>query len=388
MVVPRPDRLTLLLGLVVFTDTFGYAIVVPLLPFAAQEFGAPDLVIGGIFASYSLCQLVAAPLLGSWSDRYGRKPLLLASLLGTAAGFALLVVANSVTLVLLSRLIDGATAGNISIINSTILDRYGSAEWERRFSYLASETGGGILAGLLVSAVLAPRGLAAAAAVALGLSLLSSWFTWRLFPETAGHQAPARAGDAWHRIGAQVHEELVRRGLMTCLVCSVVQACFLLALPLFLARQTGLDVQGSSATIAVLFGLAALFQVAVLPRLVNVLGNRRSVLAGFGLVALGALSLSGAATQVQVLVGGAMAMWGLSSLAPTVTALVARRNPDLERGALMGLNQSITSAGQLLGPPLGYAALSISPTVGYSVACALLALLGLAVTLPLSDRDG
>src|SRR5207244_2560238 len=138
------------------------AIVVPLLPFAAQQFGAADVTIGALFASYSLCQLVAAPLLGTWSDRFGRRPLLLASLLGTAAGFALLIGARSVPTLLLSRLIDGGTAGNISIINSTVLDRNAPGEWESRFAYLSSATGAGILAGLVVSAVLASQGLGVA----------------------------------------------------------------------------------------------------------------------------------------------------------------------------------------------------------------------------------
>src|SRR4051794_122349 len=88
---PSPTRITLILCLLVGIDTFSYAVLLPLLPFAAERSGASVLPIGGLFASYSIGQLLAAPLLGAWSDRVGRRPILLLSQAGSGLGFALLL---------------------------------------------------------------------------------------------------------------------------------------------------------------------------------------------------------------------------------------------------------------------------------------------------------
>src|SRR5262249_32337556 len=101
---------------------FGYAIVVPVLPYAARSFGASTVAVGAMFASYSLCQLVSAPVIGGISDRFGRRALLLVSQSGSVIGFAIMALAQSVLPLFVSRSMDGPTAGNISIVWAAVLD--------------------------------------------------------------------------------------------------------------------------------------------------------------------------------------------------------------------------------------------------------------------------
>jgi MFS family permease len=108
--------------LVVLIDVLGLMIILPLLPFYSEQFGATPFVVGMLISSYALCQLVSAPLLGRWSDHMGRKPLLIVSQVGTCLGFLLLALANSLPLIFLSRIIDGLTAGNISLAQAYISD--------------------------------------------------------------------------------------------------------------------------------------------------------------------------------------------------------------------------------------------------------------------------
>ncbi|RME61822.1 MAG: MFS transporter, partial [Caldilineae bacterium] len=115
-------RALAIIFLIIFVNLLGFGIVIPLLPFYADAVGASPLQIGFLFASYSLCQILASPLLGSWSDRYGRRPILLASLLGTVISFALLAVANSLALLFAARIIDGLSGGNISTARAYISD--------------------------------------------------------------------------------------------------------------------------------------------------------------------------------------------------------------------------------------------------------------------------
>ena len=107
---------------IVVLDLLGFSLVLPLLPFYAERFGASDVAIGMLVAVYPLAQLFGAPLLGRLSDRYGRRPVLLASIFGTAVGFVVLGAASALWMLFASRIIDGATGGNLSVAQAYIAD--------------------------------------------------------------------------------------------------------------------------------------------------------------------------------------------------------------------------------------------------------------------------
>jgi MFS family permease len=370
------QRLAYLPAILVFTDTFGYAIVLPLLPLAAAHRGAGPLAIGALFATYSLLQLVCAPWLGHLSDRYGRKPVLLGSLAGSAAGFALML-APGYPLLLLSRVIDGATAGNISIANSIILDRFPRRDWGRRFTVMSSATGAGIVAGVSVSAALAPFGLAGAAITAIGLCGVSATVLWVLLPETSRRDgAPRRP---------RVPVPRIQLAFPSGLVATTLQSAFLLTLPLFLFRVLGWRETQSTVAIAVLIAVAAAVQIVAVGRLLRRVGPRSGAIAGFVLLAMSGLGLALASTPVTVLAAATIAVLGVALLSPAVPTLIGVQNDQLAEGELMGVNQSIASAGQMAGPLLGYGALIFSPA-GYGAVCTVLAAGGLALTYPIRAR--
>jgi len=359
---------------------FGYAIVVPVLPFAARRFGAGTLAVGAIFASYSLCQLVSAPVLGGISDRYGRRLLLLISQSGSVIGFAIMALAGSVWPLFLSRIIDGLTAGNISIIWASVLDHYPRPAWGRRFANLTTATGLGILLGLVTSSILARYGLAVVAWVAVALILFNMVITVRAFPERVTIRAPIPGSRLLADLIGHPRHVMVRRVVGAGLLSTIDQSAFLLALPLFLAQLLHFQAQASAVTITVLFALAAAFQVLFLGPVVTRVGDRRAALAGFALMILGGSGLAAARTLGLVLVAGTLVMWGIVLVNPSLTALLGAANRTLDEGAIMGINQSIASAGQLLGPLIGYGGIALFSTRGYGTVCALLAIAGLTLS--------
>src|ERR1041384_807839 len=113
----QPSAMTrplLIIFLTIFVNLVGFGIIIPLLPFYAETFGATPLTIGLLFAVFSLCQLAAAPALGDLSDRYGRRPALIFRLAGTVVSFVMLAIAHSIAMLFAARIVDGLSGGNIS----------------------------------------------------------------------------------------------------------------------------------------------------------------------------------------------------------------------------------------------------------------------------------
>jgi MFS family permease len=282
-----------------------------------------------------------------------------------------------------SRIIDGLTAGNISTANATVLDRYRREEWAGRFAQLGSATGAGIVIGLLASSAVADRGLGAAALAALGLALASAILTAVLLPETRHVRAQRSVGELRRTLGRSGPRGL-RRTVAAAVVSMTVQAGFLVGLPLYLMRTLGYHEQAATTFLAALVGGAAVFQLGVLPWLLRAAGERRSALAGFAAVAAGA-ALCATANDLPVVVAGAgLAIAGVVTLNPAFSALIGRRGETGDEGALMGINQSAATVGQLLGPLVGYGALAVAATLGFGLVFLILAVLGLAITFTLA----
>ena len=108
--------------LIVFVDLLGFGIILPLLPYIAEQYHASPFTTGLLGATYSLFQLLSGPILGRLSDRYGRKKLLALSQAGSALGYLILGLSNSLPLLFMARIIDGVTGGNISIAQAFIAD--------------------------------------------------------------------------------------------------------------------------------------------------------------------------------------------------------------------------------------------------------------------------
>src|SRR3954469_1106115 len=169
--------------LIVVVDVLGLTIMFPLLPFYAEHFGASPTVVGLLVSSYALCQLVAGPVLGQISDQVGRKPVLLVSQLGTFAGFLVLATAPNLFFLFVGRVIDGLTAGNLSIAQAYIADVTAPKDRARSFAVIGIAFGIGFLIGPGLSGYLSAHyGFHVPILGAAGLSLTSILGTTFLLP--------------------------------------------------------------------------------------------------------------------------------------------------------------------------------------------------------------
>jgi DHA1 family tetracycline resistance protein-like MFS transporter len=143
---------------IVFIDLLGFGMILPFLPFYAKEYGASDLVIGVLIASYPAAQVVGAPILGRLSDRFGRRPILFLSILGTAFSYLMLAFANSLGMLFASRILDGVTGGNISVAQSYITDITDRKDRARGLGLIGAAFGLGFILGPAFAGLLTPAG--------------------------------------------------------------------------------------------------------------------------------------------------------------------------------------------------------------------------------------
>ena len=188
--------------LIVLVDILGMTIMIPLLPFYAEHFGASATQVGLLISTYAFCQLLAGPFLGSWSDRMGRrKPLLIVSQLGTSVGFLILASATSLWIVFLSRVIDGLTAGNLSLAQAYIADVTEPKDRARSFGFLGIAFGVGFLIGPAISGFLSQYGYTYPILAAAALSATSVICTATLLPKKEMHIGGDATGPAGKRLG-------------------------------------------------------------------------------------------------------------------------------------------------------------------------------------------
>ena len=385
--------------LTVFVDVLGLTLMLPLLPFYAEHFGASPLVATILGASYAACQLVSGPLLGRLSDRVGRKPVLLVSQAGTCAAFLTIGFSNSLWMLFLGRMIDGATAGNLSIAQAYISDVTRPQNRTKAFALIGIAFGSGFLIGPAISGLLAKRfGYSAPAFGAAGLSLLSIILTATLLPNAAeaakmkaaireldAGSAPAKeapaAGARTLALGRFMGRPEPRRRLLQFFAFTTSFAVLTGGLALFLERQLGFDVEKVGYVFMASGLVGGLIQGGIIGRLAKKLGEPKLALLGFVTMAAGYVFLGAATTIPLLLVMVVVSSFGVAVTRPSLTTLLTKSVGHDEQGAALGTSQSLQSISQIVGQPTAGFLIEHHQLAAYGIAAAAFALVGVVLSL-------
>lgn len=375
--------------LTVFVDVLGLTLVLPLLPFYAEHFGASPLVVGLLASSFAVCQLISGPILGRASDRLGRKPVLLVSQCGTLAAFLMLGFANSLTMLFIGRIIDGLTAGNLSIAQAYISDVTRPENRTRAFALIGIAFGTGFLIGPAISGVLAHRfSYGAPAFVAAGLSALSILFTSTLLPANphrpdagvADGPAPP-AGQRTLAFGRFFSRPEPRRRLMQFFAFSLSFSTLIGGLALFLERRFSFDVEKTGLVFGFSGLIGILIQGGLIGRLVKQLGEAKLALIGFIAMSVGYGLLGFAYALPMLLALVAIAGFGSAVNRPSITTLLTKSVGRGEQGAALGASQSLGSIAQIAGPLTAGFLIEHQQLTAYGITAASFALLGALLSL-------
>ena len=394
--------------LVVVVDVLGLTIMLPLLPFYAEHFGATPAVVGLLVSTYALCQLVAGPVLGQLSDHLGRKPVLMASQLGTFAGFLVLAWAPNLLIVFVARIIDGLTAGNLSIAQAYIADVTAPKERARAFAVIGIAFGIGFLIGPGASGYLTNHyGYHVPILCAAALSLLSICGTAFLLPAVPPHpegiapasaeqemEAPVAPGGKrlklldWSQYVGYFRRPALGGLLVEFFLFTFAFATFTSGFALFAERRfTWHGEPFGPKQVGYVFMYSGLLGVLVQGAmrqgtLVRRIGEVRLVTLGLLCGALGYALLGFSFNVLPLLIAATFASFGTGVLRPALTSLISQSVPRSEQGVVLGLNQSLLSVAQIVGPAIAGALIEH----GHLTAWALWAALILAVALVLNLR--
>ena len=360
-VARRPSLVPIFL--IVAVDILGFTIILPLLPFYAERLGASAQTVGFLVSTYAVCQLVSGPLLGRASDRIGRRPMLLLSQAGTLVGFLVLAWSRVLWVVFLSRVIDGATAGNISLAQAYVADVTEPEERSKSFAVIGIAFGLGFLIGPAISGFLAQFGYQYPIYVAAGLSATSILATYLLLPGGSpggsGERATGRLAVLdWGNYARYFKDpalaSLLWRFFLFILSFSMFVSCFaLFAERRFVwdGRPFGPKEVGYVYAFSGFLGI--IVQGGLIGRLVKKVGEKR--LARWGFVAA-AVGFSGLVFTFQIpalLVAAAVISFGTGVLRPVLTSLITQRTGKAEQGTVLGLTQSLASVSQIVAPAVG-----------------------------------
>src|ERR1044072_4220492 len=176
----------LLIFITILIDLIGFGIVIPVLPYyvGKEPFNATPLTFGWLVASFSIMQFIFSPILGKLSDKYGRRPILFLSLIGTGIGFLVLGFATTMWMVFAGRILDGITGGNISTAQAYIADVTTPENRARGMGMIGAAFGIGFVLGPAIGGILSPFGLAVPFYFAAGLAFVNAALLYFVLPET------------------------------------------------------------------------------------------------------------------------------------------------------------------------------------------------------------
>ena len=337
----------------IFIDLIGFGIIIPLLPFYAESFGATAFTIGMLSTSFSLMQFVFSPLWGRWSDKIGRKPIILVGLMGSCLSYLVMALAGSLPLLFLGRIIGGIAGANIPTAQAYIADVTTPDNRAKGMGMVGAAFGLGFIFGPALGGVLSRISPETPMWFASALCLANFVAAWFLLPESRQANAETKSLGQLEAFRHAFAKPALLILLSLYFLVTLAFSGFESTFAIFSEATFGFK----AATIGFVFTfigvILALVQGVLVGRVVKVLPERRLVPLALFAIALG-IGLIPFAWNVPSLLGalGIMAL-GMGFNSPALSSMVSRLSDKNDQGGILGLAQSLSSLGRTVGPAWG-----------------------------------
>jgi DHA1 family tetracycline resistance protein-like MFS transporter len=348
----------LTLFIVCVIDVLGFGVIVPLIPYIGSRFDASPALITAILGTHALCQLIAAPVWGRLSDRYGRRPILMFSLAGACVSYAILGFAPDIAWVLASRVLGGLMAGNISAAMAYASDISTPQDRAKALGTIGAAIGIGFMMGPAIGGLLAGENLATAsfvrpALVSMALSLFAIALVALRLPEshTAEHRAHALAAGGRRSPLALVRELPALRYVTLAALCvATAQAIFESIFALWALARFGYGPRTVGLFMFALAIVPVIMQGGLVRVIVPRFGEYNVAYAGITAFVIG-MAIAAAAPGIEIAtIGLVICGAGSGAFNPSGSALASKQASGSNRGSVMGVYQSSSSLGRVIGP--------------------------------------
>ena len=357
----------------VFIDLVGFGIVIPVLPFYAEgtAFNATPRTVGLLFASYSIMQLIFSPILGGLSDKHGRRPVLLLSIIGTGIGFLILGLARTILMLFIGRILDGITGGNISTAQAYIADVTTKENRAKGMGLIGAAFGLGFIFGPAIGGILSRWGIQVPFFFAAALCFANALLLYFRLPETVTADHPAKNSAAGGRSLRNVFRSLKQPRLAFVLIIYflfiVAFSIMTTSFSLYTMFRFGYDAQHTGYLFAYVGLIAVIIQGGLIGRLVKRFGELPLVIFGAFCFAISLFAVPfvgpAAGGLAGLLIGGGVFSMGNSLATPALTSLASKSVGAAEQGVVLGVTQSTASLARAVGPFL--AAVLINSSIAH-----------------------
>lgn len=352
----KNNRTLFIIALIALVNMLGYGIVIPILYAYSKKFGLSDFQNGLLFAMFSICQFLSTPIIGRLSDKYGRRPLLLISIIGTALSFFTMAFAPNVLFLFIARALDGLTAGNIPVAFAVISDSTKPEERPRAFGIIGAAFSFGFVFGPAISAFTLGLGASMPFIIAGIITVIAVLLTAMYLPETNKHMGEVKKGKLFnfHLLWHTLFDENVGPTFLISLIFFLAFACAIIyGFQPFTLKVLKLT-PTQNAILFTMFGVVGLIsQTFLVQGFSKMFGLKKAFSTAiiFTAVAFFIMYLS---RSIAVFVVASIILGTFNNIVQTLLPTILSQEADAKsQGSIMGLNASYQSIGMIIGPILG-----------------------------------
>lgn len=343
----KQNRNLIVIALIAVVNALGYGIIIPILYSYSHRFGLSDFQNGLLFSVFSICQFIATPVIGRLSDIYGRKPLLVLSIAGTALSFFLMAFAPSAIFLFFARALDGITAGNIPVASAVISDTTKPQDRAKGFGIIGASWGFGLIFGPAISAFTVGFGAGVPFIIAGSIALLAAILTLLILPETNTHKGLVKKSKLFDFI------HLANTTLLISLFYSFAFSLFIYAYQLLSVVVLGLTPTQISINFMIFGIIGFIAQAFVIPRFTKRFGEKKMLRnALFGaIIAFVGFYLT--RSLVMLIAVSIIHSFANAFVNPMIQSILSKEVDEHSQGSIQGINASYISVGMIIGPIVG-----------------------------------
>ncbi len=339
--------------LTVFIDLLGFGIIIPLLPFYAQHFGAAPTVIGLLSSSYSFMQFLFVPFWGRLSDRIGRRPIILMSVTGSFISYFIFGFADSLLILFVSRMLAGFMGANISTAQAYIADTTSFEERAKYMGLIGAAFGVGFMLGPFIGGVMSKISYGAPGFFASGLSFINAILAYFFLPESIRDKSkPARklALMNFTAMRATFHKKGIGNLVLVFFFYTVAFSILYVAFPLFSGQVLKYDAAENGYFFAYVGMIGIIIQGGVIGKMAKRFGEKSLVVSGLISFLVAMVFVPTVHGLLTLLILATLLAIGSAFITPSLTSLISKYAGTGEQGSTLGVSQSLSSLGRVIGP--------------------------------------